>query len=77
MSKITIAQKIPYTSTVHGTTLSDDYHWMRDPNWPKVSNKKVISYLKAENKYAEAFFKPLKKEIDKVLQRNNRTNKAK
>jgi oligopeptidase B len=48
-----VAKKIPHTTTVHGTTLTDDYFWMRDKK-----NPKVISYLQAENAYTAAVMKP-------------------
>ena len=48
-----VAKKIPHTTTVHGTTLTDDYFWMRDKK-----NPEVISYLQAENAYTIAFMKP-------------------
>jgi len=44
-----IAPRIPLTQTVHGHTLNDDYHWLRDRNDPKV-----IEYLQAENDYTKA-----------------------
>lgn len=44
-----VAKKIPRTVTVHGTTLSDDYFWMRDKK-----NPEVIKYLEAENAYTDA-----------------------
>ena len=47
-----VAKKIPRTTTVHGTTLTDDYFWMRDKK-----NPEVIAYLEAENAYTEAMTK--------------------
>ncbi|MFL6283147.1 MAG: S9 family peptidase [Pyrinomonadaceae bacterium] len=47
-----VAKKIPHTLTVHGTTLSDDYFWMRDKK-----NPEVIAYLEAENAYTDAMTK--------------------
>lgn len=44
-----VAKKIQRTVTVHGTTLSDDYFWMRDKK-----NPEVIKYLEAENAYTDA-----------------------
>src|ERR1044071_9918545 len=44
-----VAKKIPRTVTVHGTTLSEDYFWMRDNK-----NPEVIKYLEAENAYTDA-----------------------
>jgi oligopeptidase B len=48
-----VAKKIPHTLTVHGTTLTDDYFWMRDKK-----NPEVIAYLEAENAYTAAMMKP-------------------
>jgi oligopeptidase B len=61
-----VAKKVPYERIIHGEKIVDDYHWMRDPSWPKVSNKEVLSHLKAENKHTEAFFKPLKEERERI-----------
>src|SRR3954468_7152817 len=47
-----VAKKIAHTMTVHGTTLSDDYFWMRDKK-----NPEVIAYLEAENAYTDAMTK--------------------
>jgi oligopeptidase B len=47
-----VAKKIPRTTTVHGTTLSDDYFWMRDKK-----NPEVIEYLQAENAYTDTMTK--------------------
>ena len=47
-----VAKKIPRTVNVHGTTLSDDYFWMRDKK-----NPEVIKYLEAENAYTDALTK--------------------
>ena len=61
-----IAKKEPFKYTVHGHELVDNYHWMRDFNWPKVQKKDVLDYLKEENQYAENFFKPKEKFTDKI-----------
>ncbi len=39
----------PRTITLHGVTLVDDYHWLREKADPEVS-----AYLEAENTYTEA-----------------------
>lgn len=41
-----MAKKAPKTSTLHGVTWSDDYHWLRDKGSPEVT-----AYLEAENAY--------------------------
>ena len=45
-----IATRIPKAHTIHGATVVDDYHWLKDRSDPKV-----VAYLEAENAYtAEA-----------------------
>src|SRR5436305_1468011 len=56
-----VARKITHTTTVHGTTLTDDYFWMRDKK-----NPEVISYLEAENAYTAAVMKPTEALQDKL-----------
>ena len=64
------AQKAPMTDTPpiaakkaapnprHGVTIADDYFWLKDQSYPKVDDKDVLDYLKAENAYFEAAMKP-------------------
>jgi hypothetical protein len=49
-----VAQQRPHSFTHHGITLDDPWHWLRDPKYPKVTDKKVLGYLKEENRYFEA-----------------------
>lgn len=44
-----IARKAPVTTTLHGTTLVDDYAWMRDKTSPEL-----LAHLEAENAYTAA-----------------------
>lgn len=44
-----VARKIPWTMTIHGDTILDDYHWLRERDTPEV-----LAYLRAENAYADA-----------------------
>tara|TARA_R110001592_G_scaffold85331_2_gene251992 strand:+ start:7069 stop:10584 length:3516 start_codon:yes stop_codon:yes gene_type:complete len=53
------------TIRLHGTTLIDDYAWLKDSRAPK-SNKQVMDYLLKENAYAENYFMDLKK-VDQTL----------
>ena len=54
------AARKPVTSTYHGVTLTDDYAWLRAPNWqevmrdPSVLDPEIRHYLEAENAYMEA-----------------------
>ena len=51
-----VAEKIPHKFTLHGKEIIDNYAWLRDKNWPNVTDKKILEYVKAENKYSESFF---------------------
>ncbi len=53
-TKPPIALKIEHKATVHDTELVDNYHWLRDSNWPQIKDKNIISYINAENKYADS-----------------------
>ena len=43
-----IAERIPYSTTVHGQHRKDDYHWLRERE-----NSEVIAYLEEENSYTK------------------------
>ena len=53
-----VAAKKPSRTTQHGVTVTDDYAWLRDPGYPKVTNRKVLAHLKAENAWFEARMAP-------------------
>ncbi len=53
------ARKIPRTTLIHGETLVDDYHWLRDK-----ANPAVIDHLNAENAYTAAVARPLEPVAD-------------
>src|SRR4051794_15593113 len=54
------ADKRPATATHHGITLTDDYAWLKAPNWQEVMREPgaldpaIRAYLDAENAYAAA-----------------------
>lgn len=54
-----IASKDPHTTTINGTTLEDNYFWMRltdeqkEAATPDAQTAAVVEYLKAENEYTE------------------------
>lgn len=47
--KAPVADRYPHYTTIHDTTLVDNYFWLRDKE-----NPEVIGYLKAENEYADS-----------------------
>jgi oligopeptidase B len=63
-----IAEKRPRSQTHHGITVTDDYHWLRDEGYPKVDDKDVLEYLKAENAYFEAQMAPHKALTETIFQ---------
>ncbi len=48
-----VADKQPKTITVHGDSRIDNYFWLREKD-----NPKVMSYLRAEDAYADAIMRP-------------------
>jgi oligopeptidase B len=57
-AKPPVAEKRPHSFTVHGVTISDDYHWLKDQSYPTIDDKDIIDHLKAENAYFEAQMAP-------------------
>ena len=55
-----VARRIPHSSTRHGTTLTDDYAWLRADNWqevmkrPETLDPAIRAHLEAENAYTAA-----------------------
>ena len=54
-----VADARPYAYTVHGVTVEDPYHWLKDQSYPTVDDPDVLAYLEAENAYFEAVMAPL------------------
>src|ERR1700739_2150436 len=58
--KVPRAEKRPVTQTRHGVTLTDDYAWLKAPNWQAVMRDAAVldpvirAYLEAENAHADA-----------------------
>jgi oligopeptidase B len=63
-----IAEKRPHAATHHGITITDDYHWLRDPKYPVVDDTQILDYLKAENAYFDAQMAPQKPLIETIFQ---------
>ena len=59
------AARRPHTITQIGRERTDDYHWMKDPNWQTVMSKPetlapaIRAHLEAENTYHKAVTAPL------------------
>lgn len=63
-----IAEKRPHSTTVHGVTITDDYHWLRDQGYPKIENKEILAHLEKENAYFEAQMKPQAELVETIFQ---------
>ncbi len=50
------AKKILHKYNVNFYEIKDNYDWLRDRNWPNVTDKDVLGYLEEENKYTDNFF---------------------
>jgi len=61
------AARQPSTVTHHGIEVSDDYAWLRDPAYPKVSDEEVLAHLEAENAWFEARMAPHRPLIDTLF----------
>ncbi len=62
-----VAARRPSTTTHHGVEIADDYAWLRDAGYPKVTDAEVLDYLKAENAYFEGVMAPLKPLADTLF----------
>jgi oligopeptidase B len=69
------AKKVPKTTHIHGYTVVDDYAWLADKT---KSDPAVLSYLKAEDEYADNLMKPTEafriKLYDEMLARIKETD---
>ena len=66
------AKRVEHITEIHGHTLIDNYHWLKDQS---ISNPDVLAQISAENAYAEAVLaksKPLQEKIYReMLYRRN------
>jgi len=54
-----IAAKREHVVTHHGISFSDPYAWLRDKNYPEVTDPEVLAYLESENAWFEKQMAPL------------------
>ena len=62
-----VAEQRPHSYTVHGITVEDPYHWLKDSSYPLVDDPDVLAYLEAENAYFDAVMAPHKALTDTVF----------
>ena len=62
------AERRHHSFTVHGETIEDPWHWLRDLGYPNVEDPDVLSYLTAENEYFEAEMLPHRRLTDTIFE---------
>ena len=62
------ADRRPWSQTVHGVTLEDPYHWLKDDSYPQIDDVDVLAYLKAENAYFDAVMAPRADLVETLFQ---------
>ncbi len=67
LAKPPIAAKKPHSTTHHGITVTDDYAWLRDPDYPEVTDPVVLAHLEAENAWFERRMAPHQSRIDALF----------
>ncbi len=63
-----VAATRPHRFTRHGITIEDPWAWLRDPNYPDVTDPDVLAYLEAENAYFEAQMAPHRPLVDRLYE---------
>ncbi len=63
-----VAATRPHSFTMHGITIDDPYAWLKDPNYPDVTDKQVLAYLEQENAYFEAQMAPHRPLVDRLYE---------
>jgi oligopeptidase B len=63
-----VAATRAHSFTRHGVTVEDPYAWLKDPNYPEVTDPDVLAYLEAENGYFEAQMAPHQALVDRLYE---------
>jgi oligopeptidase B len=62
------AEQRPYSYEAHGVTITDPWHWLRDPKYPEVTDPHVLAYLHAENDYFQRWAKQQQPLLDELFE---------
>jgi Protease II len=63
-----VADQRPHQVILHGRTIDDPWHWLRDPGYPEVNDPDVLDYVRQENAYFDAAMKPHAKLVETLFQ---------
>ena len=59
-----VAPRRPTRRERFGILWTDDYAWLRDPDYPQVTDPDIRAYLDAENRHTDAFLAPYRDLVD-------------
>jgi oligopeptidase B len=62
-----VAAKQAHSFTHHGITVTDDYAWLRDADYPDVKDEAILAHLNAENAWFESRMAGQKDRIDALF----------
>lgn len=62
-----VAVKRSSSVTHHGITVTDDYAWLRDSNYPEVNDPEILAHLEAENAWFEGRMAPQQPVIERLF----------
>ncbi|MDR6787805.1 oligopeptidase B [Sphingomonas sp. BE138] len=63
-----VAATRPHRSTTHGVTIDDPWAWLKDPNYPDVTDTDILAYLEEENAWFEAQMAPHRPLVDRLYE---------
>lgn len=66
--KSPVAEQRPHPYSYHGVAMEDPWHWLKDPSYPKIKDRDVLAYLKAENGYFETQMAEQKPWVEKIFE---------
>lgn len=62
-----IAERRDHTFSVHGITVSDPYHWLKDQSYPTIDDADILAYVRAENAWFEQVMAPHQEQLDDLF----------
>ncbi|WP_176141583.1 S9 family peptidase [Sphingopyxis flava] len=63
-----VADQRPHQVILHGRTIDDPWHWLRDPGYPEINDPDVLDYVRQENAYFDAAMRPHAKLVETLFQ---------
>ena len=63
-----VAKRVAHRFTHHGITVEDPYAWLKDPNYPDVSDPDVIRHLQAENLHFDEYMDGLTDSVEALFE---------